>query len=85
MRVTSDPASIVGAGITAITSAAATAILATGREATTATLLSPTLVAMGYKVGLHSSRMGGGAMLNRISIWPLSKKVQVSRTPKTQL
>ena len=29
---------------------------------------------MRYKVGLHSSHMGGGVLLNPVSIWPLSKK-----------
>jgi len=75
-RVTSNPTSIVDAGITTITSAAAAAILATGREGTTpggegrtdATLLSPPLIATRCKVGLHSSHMGGRAMLNPVSI-----------------
>ena len=89
MRVTYNPASTIGAGIAAITSAASAAILATSREGTTprgegrtaATLLSPPLVVTCYKVGLHSSCMGGGAMLNPVSIWPLSKKYR-SVTPQ---
>ena len=89
MRVTSNLASNVGTGIIAITSAAAAAILATGREGTTprgegrttTTLLSPPLITTRCKVGLHPSYKGDGAMLNPDSIWPLSKKYR-SVTPQ---
>jgi len=92
-RVTSDPTSIVGARITAITSAAVAAILVTDREGTThggegcttATLLSPPLIATRCKVGLHSSHMGGGAMLNPINIWPLSSKYRSAMLKKLKL
>ena len=71
-RVTSDPASTVAIGITANTITAAAGILPTDREGTAlgqeghtaATLLSPPLIAMRCKVGLHSSCTGGEAMLN---------------------
>ena len=74
--VTSDPASTVVTRITANTVAAAAAVLATNREGTapraegrtTATLLSSSLIVMRCNMSLHSSSMGGGAILNPISI-----------------
>ena len=89
-RVTSDPTFAVGAGITTITSTTAAAILVTDREGTnprgegrtTTTLLSSSLIATCCKVGLHSSRTGGGAMLNPDSIWPLSKNIGHSHSKK---
>ena len=86
-RVTSDPAATVATGIAAITSAAATAGPATGREGTaprgegrtTASVLSPLLVVTHCRLGLHSSYIGGGAMLSLASIWPLSESTGQSR------
>jgi hypothetical protein len=81
-RVTSDPASIVTIVIAAIIVIVTVAVPTTNlggttpeREGrTTASLLSPLLVTIHYKLGLHSSRTGGGAMLNPVSIWSLSEK-----------
>ena len=74
-RVTSDPTSVVATGIAAITVAAIDAVLATGQEdaaprregRTTASLLSPPLVVTCCRLGLHSSRTGGGAMPSPVS------------------
>lgn len=93
MRVTSDSASAIATEIAANTIVATIAVLVTnprgaslGREGCTATtLLSPSLIATCYKVGLHSSHTGGGVMLNLDSIWPLSKKYRSVALQKTQL
>jgi len=69
-------------GIAAITDIATAAVLVTGQEGATprreghtaASLLSLPLVALRSRLGLHSSRTGGGAMLNPINPWPLSKR-----------
>ena len=81
VRVTSNATSIITSRIATNTVTTATAILVTGQEGvalggegrTAATLLSPLLIMTQCKVGLHTSRTGGGAMLNPGSIWPLSK------------
>ena len=93
MRVTSDPAFAITTGVAANTVATTAAILATDRDGvaprgeghTVTTLLSPPLVAMRCKVGLHSSRMGGGAMLNPINIWPLSNNYRSVMLKKLKL
>ena len=80
--VTSNLASAVAIGIAAITAAVAAGMLLTGWEGATpkgegrtaASLLSPPLVATRCRLSLHSSRKGGGAMLNPVYRWPLSNK-----------
>ena len=74
-RVTSDPTSTIATGIAAITIAAAATVITTGQEdatpkregRTTTSLLSLPLVMTRYRMGLHSSLMGGGAMPRPIS------------------
>jgi hypothetical protein len=69
-------------GIAAITAAVAAAILATGWEDatprreghTTANRISSPLVVTLYRLGLHSSYMGGRAMPSPASPWPLSNE-----------
>jgi len=80
MRVTSDPTSAITIGIAAITAAAV--MLTTGREdatpskegRATTSLLPPSLVVTCYRLGLHSSRMGGGETPSPASPWLLSNK-----------
>ena len=76
MRDTSDTASAITTRIVASTIAAATAVQATTprREGLIATtLLSPPLAAARCKVGLQTSCMGVGAMLNPVTVRPLTK------------
>ena len=83
MRDTTGEASAVTTGIAASTVAAAAIVLATdlgsttpGREGFTATtLFPPPLTAACCRVGLQTSCMGVGAMLNPISVQPLSKSI----------
>ena len=83
MRVTSDAPSAVTTGITANAAAAATTVLATDLGGTTprregfaaTTLFSPPLAVTRYGVGLQTSRMGVGAMLNPIIPRPLIEGV----------
>ena len=66
-------------GITTITTAAATAILMTSQEETTlikeghtiANLLPSPLVMTRCRLGLHSSRTGGGEISILARAWPL--------------
>jgi len=93
MRVTSDLATAGATGIAAITSTTAAARPTTGWEGTaprgegrtTSSLLSPPLVVTCCRLGLHSSCMGGRAMLNPISIWPLSNKYRSVTLKKLKL
>ena len=79
MRVTSNLASTIATRIVAITTALAAVEPTTGQEGATpkgkgrtaTSLLSPSLVATHYSLGLYSSCTGGRAMLSPISIWPL--------------
>jgi len=87
MRVTSDPASALATGITANTIVATAAVLVTDQEGaaprgeghTATTLLFPPLIVTRCKLGLHSSHMGGGAMLSPVSICSLSESIGQSR------
>ena len=82
MRVTSDPTSAITTGITVIIVAAAATVLTTGQEdatpsregRTTANLLPQPLIATHYRLGLYSSRTGGGEIPSPASPWPLSNK-----------
>ena len=81
-RVTFDPTFTVTTGIVAITATAAAVVLTTGQEdatptkegRATANLLPPPLVKTRCKLGLHSSRMGGGEIPSPTSPRPLSNK-----------
>ena len=88
-RVTSDPASTVTTGIATIT---AVDVLTTGQEDATpikeghaaTSLLPPSLIATHHRLGLHSSRTGGGEIPSPTGSWPLQKRgqAQVSHTKK---
>ena len=68
-----------------ITAAATTTVLMTGQENATpikegriaANLLPPPLVETRCRLGLHSSRMGGGEIPSPTSPWPLSNKCRL--------
>ena len=69
-------------GIAAITAAAAAAVLTIGQEDATpskkgrvaTSLLPPLLIVTRCKLGLHSSRIGGGETPSPTSPWLLSNK-----------
>ena len=81
MRDTTAEASAVTTGIAASTVAAVATVLATDpgsttprREGLAATTLFPLPLAMAhYRVGLQTSCMGVGAMLNPVTVRPLIK------------
>lgn len=80
-RVTTAMGSAVTTGIATITAAV---VLKTGREEATpikggratTSLLPLMLAATRYRLGLHSSRTGGGEITRLASAWPLQKKAQ---------
>ena len=82
--------STIATRITANIDVVVAAVLATdprgaalGREGSVATtLLPPPLTAACYKVGLQTSYTGVGAMLNPISVRPLSKSTGQSYSKK---
>ena len=82
VTVTSDLAFAVGMGIAAITTTVAAAEHVIGQEGatprgeghTTASLRSLPLIVTRCRLGLHSSHMGDGVMLNLVNPWPLSNK-----------
>ena len=82
MRVTSDPTSVITMGITTITTATSTAMLATDQEDATpskeghaaASLLPLPLITTRYRLGPHSSRTGGGETPSPASPWLLLNK-----------
>jgi len=87
VRVTSDATSAVGIGIAANADDAAITIAATtpGREGLAAATLFPSLLAATcYRVGLHASCTGVGAMLNPIIARPLTEGVGKSHSKKIQ-
>ena len=83
-RVTSNTTSAVGTEITANAAVAVTVAATTPRREGLAatTLFPPPLAATRYRVGLHASCMGVGAMLNPIITRPLTESVGKSHSKR---